>query len=229
MLINMPGRITPLVTGQIYHVINRGSASQPVFLDKKDYGRGLETIFYYQNKEAPLRYSFFLRLPSSQKGELLERLKKERKFLVEIIAYCLMPNHFHLLLKQIQDKGISVFMGNVANSYTRYFNTRHNRTGHLFQGKFKAVRVETEEQLLHLSRYIHLNPYTSYLTKNLKDLLSYPYSSLNEYLEPKKEGSCYKAIILENFGEISSYKKFVFDQADYQRRLQEIKHLVIEK
>ena len=76
---------------------------------------------------------------------------------MEIICYCLMPNHLHLLLRQLMDGGISKFMSNFANSYTRYFNTKSKRKGPVFEGKFKAKRIETDEQLLHLSRHIHLN------------------------------------------------------------------------
>lgn len=224
----MPGRNIPLITNQIYHVINRGVASQPIFLNQKDYLRGLEIIFYYQNKHVPLRYSFFLRLPQKQKTEILDRLRTDGDFLVEIIAFCLMPNHLHLLLKQMKDNGTSLFMSNVSNSYTRYFNVKQRRIGHLFQGKFKAVRVETDEQLFHLSRYIHLNPYSSYLIKNLNGLYSYPYSSLSEYLNLQKSNICQKEIILKNFKK-SSYKDFLVDQADYQRKLQNIKHLLLEK
>ncbi|PJE67259.1 hypothetical protein COU95_03460 [Candidatus Shapirobacteria bacterium CG10_big_fil_rev_8_21_14_0_10_40_9] len=225
----MPGREIPLVTEEVYHIVNRGVASQPIFLNQKDYLRGLETIFYYQNQNIPLRYSFFLRLPVEQKTELLDNLKTKRKFLVEIIALCLMPNHVHLLLKQIQEKGISIFMSNFTNSYTRYFNTKRKRVGPLFQGKFKAVRVETDEQLIHLSRYIHLNPYSSYILKSLNELENYPYSSFPEYLDPKKSANFSKEIILNNFQSLTSYKKFVFDQADHQKRLQEIKHLILEE
>lgn len=224
----MPGREIPLVTNEIYHVINRGAGSQSIFLNQKDCLRGLETIFYYQNKNPSPRYSFFLRLPSQQRKEILNRLQAKKDFLVEIIAFCLMPNHLHLLLKQIQDGGISIFMSNFANSYTRYFNTRQKRIGPLFQGKFKAVRVETDEQLIHLSRYIHLNPYSSYLVKTIEEIKKYPYSSFSEYVDLKKPGRCAKEIVLENFKDFSSYKQFVFDQADYQRRLQEIKHLALE-
>lgn len=225
----MPGRRVPLVTNEIYHVINRGTGSQPIFLAQRDYLRGQETIFYYQNQDLTLRYSFFLRLPKQQKEELLNQLKTKRKFLIEIIAFCLMPNHVHLLLKQIQDNGISAFMSNLSNSYTRYFNTNQKRIGSLFQGKFKAVRIETDEQLIHVSRYLHLNPYSSYVVKNLKELENYPYSSLPEYLNPKTPARCNKEIVLQHFKDVSSYEKFVFDQADYQRKLLEIKHLVLEK
>lgn len=225
----MPGRTVPLITDQIYHVLNRGVASQPMFLTQWDYSRAIEIIFYYQNQNLPLRYSFFRRLPVKQRTEILDQLKKRADFLVEIIAYCLMPNHFHLVLKQIKDGGISTFMSNLSNSYTRYFNTKNKRIGPLLQGKFKAVRVETDEQLFHLSRYIHLNPYSSYVIKSLRKLESYPYSSLSEYLGLTKSKNCHKEIVLDNFKDPTSYKKFVFDQADYQRMLQEIKQLTLEE
>ncbi len=225
----MPGRNIPLVNNQIYHVLNRGVASQPIFLNKKDYQRALETVFYYQNEDLPLSYSTFLKLSQPKREETLKKLKGKGNFLIEIIAFCLMPNHFHLLLKQVQDNGISIFMSNLSNSYTRYFNISHKRIGPLFQGKFKAIRIETEEQLLHGSRYIHLNPYTSYVIKTLKELETYPYSSFAEYLNPQKTDHCQKEIILDSFKSSLDYKRFVFDQADYQRKLEETKHLILEE
>ena len=155
-------------------------------------------------------------------------MKVGRKLLVEIIAYCLMPNHLHLLLKQLEENGISIFMSNLTNSYTRFFNTKQKRKGPLFQGKFKGVRIETDEQLFHVSRYIHLNPYSSFVLKSLEELESYPYSSLPEYLGLKKEIHCKTEIILNNFKNIQSYEDFVFDRAGYQRELEKIKHLAIE-
>jgi len=225
----MPGRKVPLVTNQIYHVLNRGVASQPIFLSKKSYQRAMEMILYYQNKDLSLSYSAFLELSNQRRKEILEQLKKNQNSLVKVIVFCLMPNHFHFLLKQTQDKGISIFMGNFSNSYTRYFNASHKRIGPLFQGKFKAVRVETDEQLLHVSRYIHLNPYSSYLVKTIEELENYPYSSFPEYLNPQENNLYYKEIVLNNFKTSIDYKKFVLDQADYQRKLEEIKHLMLEK
>lgn len=224
----MPGRKIPLVTNHIYHALNRGIASQPIFLTKRNYQRMLEVIWYYQNQNPPLSYSHLIRLPIKQKTEILKKLEKTKKFLVEIISLCLMPNHFHLLLKQTQKNGISIFMSNFTNSYTRYFNTKNKRTGPLFQGKFKAVMVETDEQLLHLSRYIHLNPYTSYVVKSLEDIEHYPYSSLPVYLGHSKANLFQKKIILNQFKNVESYKKFVLDQAKYQRKLEHIKHLLME-
>lgn len=225
----MPGRKIPLVTDYVYHVINRGITSLSTFLNQKDYQRGLESIFYYQNQNLPLRYSYFLRLPIKQKAAILKGLETERKFIVEIIAFSLMPNHLHLLLKQTQDNGISNYVSNLTNSYTRYFNTKHKRVGPLFQGKFKAVRIETDEQLIHVSRYIHLNVYSSGVVKNIEGLINYPYSSLPEYLAPQKLNQCQKELVLDQFNNPHSYKKFVLDQADYQRNLQEIKHFALEE
>lgn len=153
---------------------------------------------------------------------------QEGKRLIEFVCFCFMSNHFHFLLKQSKDNGISKFMGQFENSYTRYFNTKYNKNGPILQGRFKAVMVEDDYQLLHLSRYIHLNPYSSFVVKNLADLESYPWSSLPEYLGKTEREICNKEIILSNFKTIEDYQQFVFDQADYQRNLEKIKHLLLE-
>ena len=225
----MPGRKIPLIRGQIYHLLNKGVLLQPIFRGTRDFKRAIELIRYYQNKKPPLRYSQFLLLSKERRNQILENLVNKKEFLVEIICFCLMPNHFHFLLKQLEEGGISKFIGNFTNSYTRYFNVKYKRTGHLFQGKFKAVRIETDEQLLHLSRYIHLNPYSSYLVKTLRELENYPWSSLPEYLGKTQTSLCSKEIVLGQFRYPKLYQKFVFDQADYQRKLERIKHLALDE
>lgn len=225
----MPGRKIPLITAQVYHVLNRGISLQPTFVSRKDYRRAIEVLRYYQNGKPPLRYSQFLTLTNERRKQILDGLSEKREFLVEIIAYCLMPNHFHFLIKQLKEVGISKFMSNFTNSYTRYFNVKNKRNGPLFEGKFKAIRIETDEQLLHLSRYIHLNPYSSYVVKTLKDLKNYAFSSFSEYLGNSEVNMCSKEIVLGQFINVESYKKFVFDQADYQRALEKIKHLALEE
>lgn len=141
-----------------------------------------------------------------------------------------MPNHFHFLLKQLTDNGISKFIGQFCNSYTRYFNTKHSRIGHVFQGVFKSVHVESQEQLIHLSRYIHLNPCVSSIVK--KELLfDYPWSSYPNYLKGKSKG---KSDIFEidpvlsSFKSPQDYQQFVLNHADYARELELVKHLVID-
>lgn len=148
--------------------------------------------------------------------------------LIEIFAYCLMPNHFHLLLKQVADRGVSKFLSQFENSYTRYFNTIYERVGPLFLDQFKSVRIVTEEQLLHVSRYIHLNPYTSYVVKDFESLFSYPWSSLEKYFIQEKSSLCNKEVILSLFKKPDDYRNFILDQASYQRELDKIKHLTIE-
>lgn len=219
----MPGRLTPIVSNQIYHIYNRGIDRRPTFTDKREYERALETIRYYRFKDLPLRLSKFITLDDKRKAEILQIIN-ESKQLIKIISFNLMPNHFHFLLRQEEEKGISTFLSNFQNSYTRYFNTKHNRDGSLFLDQFKAVLVETDEQLIHLSRYIHLNPYTSFVIKKIEDLRIYPYSSFPMYLT-KSPDFVDKDLILKNFRNISEYGKFVFDQGDYQRRLEENKHL----
>jgi len=174
-----------------------------------------------------MSFSKFLKLPSKHQEKILAILKKKKDLLVEIIAFCLMPNHFHLLLEQIQRNGIKIFVGNFQNSYAKYFNKKNERIGPLFKGRFKSVLVGSDSQLLHLSRYIHLNPYSSGIIKEKKELISYPLSSFGEYIG-QNTGFCKPKIVLDQFKTPADYKKFVFDQADYQKRLETIKHLILE-
>lgn len=182
----MPIRKTPLITGQYYHIFNKAIYGVQTFQDARDHKRFIETLFYYALLDKKPKYSSRKKLPNN-----IDYSKK----LVDIICYCLMPNHFHLLLKQSSDNGIAQFIRNLCNSYTKYFNVKRKRNGPLFQGRFKAVLVETNEQLLHLSRYIHLNPLVSYIVNDLK---SYPWSSYTEYTS-STNNQCEKQIILEQF------------------------------
>ncbi len=138
-----------------------------------------------------------------------------------------MPNHFHFLLKQKLDKGVATFISNITNAYTKYFNTRNNRVGPLLQGTFKAVLVETDEQLIHLSRYIHLNPVVSSVITE-KELDYYPWSSYPEYLGLSDNNISDKDFILKMFRSIRHFKEFVTSQIDYGKKLERIKHLTME-
>lgn len=223
----MPGRLYPLVTGEIYHVFNRGIDHRPTFTNTREYQRAIIAFRFYQSASPPIKLSQFLILNKEKQEDIWNRLKQEEK-LIEFFSYSLMPNHLHFLLRQTKDKGISKFMSNFQNSFTRYFNTRHERIGPLFLDQFKAVRIETEEQLVHVSRYIHLNPYSSFVVKSTKELKNYPWSSLPEYLGLTVENICDRETILTNFKNPKDYQKFVFDQANYQRELEKVKHLIFE-
>lgn len=222
----MPGRILPLVNGQVYHIFNRGIDRRPTFTDKKEYQRAVECIRYYRIDHPPVKLSKFLRIEGSKRDEMLQKLGT-MDVLVQILCYCLMPNHFHLLVRQIKDKGISKYMSNYQNSYTRYFNTKNKRDGSLFLDQFKAVRIESDDQLVHVSRYIHLNPYTGYVVKSFIGLEKYSWSSLTDY-QHNSPTFIEKRWLREFFPTPGKYKRFLYDQADYQRKLQEIKHLILE-
>lgn len=209
----MPYRTTPLVNGQFYHIFNRGVEKRRVFTDKREHSRFLKTIKYYQS-ESKIKFS---------QATPEEKDYESQAKLVEVIAYCLMPNHFHLLLQQVQDNGISTFIRKLINSYTRYFNTKNDRIGPLFQGQFKAVRVESDEQLLHLTRYIHLNPLVGYV---VKDLRSFEWSSYLDYINLGNNQICQRNTI-EEFISLKHYEQFVLDQVDYAKQLDQIKHLLM--
>lgn len=210
-----------------YHVFNRGAGRQLTFKTKRDYERTITTLDYYRYEKPSLRLARALVLNKEETESFFKSLKKQPK-LAEIISFCLMPNHFHLLLQQRIKNGIPKFLSNFGNSYTRYFNTKRKRVGPLFQGIFKAVRIETDEQLIHVSRYIHLNPVTSLVVREEK-LDTYPWSSFPEYLNSKIEGICHQKEILGFFPYRKAYRRFVHNQIDYAKKLEEIKHLTLEK
>lgn len=223
----MPIRFTPLVNDQYYHVYNRGVAYQPIFFSVRDYERFLLCLSYYRFNNLPFRLSKLLQIPNEEHQQLLTNLEATNDLVVDVIAFCLMPNHFHLLIQQKLEAGISKFMRQITDSFTRYFNTKYRRVGPLFQGAFKAVLIETNEQIVHVSRYIHLNPLTSYVVRE-KSFLDYPWSSLKDYLS-KGSKMVNSLIILSNFKTSEDYLKFVMDQADYGKELEKIKHLTLEK
>lgn len=222
----MPYRKIPIVAGEVYHVFNRSVAKQPIFLSSRDYKRAIDVIDFYRHKDLPMRFSYYNRAPIEQKIDLA-KIVAESTPLVEILTFCLMPNHVHFLLKSMTENGIIQFMSNFQNSYAKYFNIRNQRTGTLFQPMFKAVRIESDEQLIHVNRYIHLNPVTAYILKTVEGLEIYPWSSYSEYLGIKL-GFTSKDLILGFFKDIASFKEFTKDQVDYQRKLDEIKHLTLE-
>lgn len=144
---------------------------------------------------------------------------------VDVIAYCVMPTHIHIILRQLSDCGIERFVGNILNSYTKYFNLRHKRKGPLWNARFKAILVSNDDYLLHLTRYIHLNPVSVGIVDSPLDWRG---SSYKEYLGVIncKDSICNYSSCLDI--EAKNYEKFVVDRIDYQRALSLIKHLLLE-
>lgn len=214
----MPGRTTVFVNDYFYHVYNRGVEKREIFGNSYHYQRLLKMLFYYQFEGPKIRFSLLNK-------EKFEDFKPDPdKKLVDIICYCLMPNHFHFLIKQLKDTGVSKFISQISNSYTKFFNTKYNRVGALFQGVFQAVIIESDEQLVHTSRYIHLNPVVSLLCGNPSQ---YTWSSYNEYISGDV-GLCNKDPIINMFPSEEAYAKFVLDQADYGKTLEVLKHKALD-
>ena len=222
----MPGRQVIIADNEYYHVFNRGVARQPIFSSQRDYAQALLTLTYYLFSSPPMKLSRFKIFSISERDRIIAEQIKKKEVLVKLVAFTFMPNHVHFLFQQITNGGVAKFMSQFQNSYTRYFNTKQKRVGPLFQGAFKAVHVESEEQLLHLTRYIHLNPVISNVVKK-EDLISYPWSSLQDY---HKGSSSFVTLnpILDLLKTPDKYEKFVFDYMDYAERLHQVKHLLFE-
>lgn len=213
----MPYRIIPFVNGEFYHIYNRGLERKDIFTQRHDYSLFIDTFFYYQIQNPKPRFSNF-------RQSKLFPVDPSKK-IVDIICYCLMPNHFHLLVKQLKDGGITEFMRRFILSYIKYRNLKYKHQGPLLNGPFKAVRMETDEQLIHVSRYIHLNPLVSLL---VKDLNFYSWSSYKTYTGLNNDPRLAKEEILNFFKSPQDYKKFVLDQADYGKTLELLKHSTLD-
>lgn len=193
--------------GGYYHIYNRGVEKRSVFSSNNDYLRFLETIDFYRKNPLPMKLSDFRR-----KYVKIKQTENQKE-LVKIYCYCLMPNHIHLLVQQLIDGGITMFMRKVSDSYTRYFNTKHDRIGPLFQGTFKAKLIDNEEYLLQVSKYIHRNP--KELRFPLGKWEGYAYSSYNYYLSGEKHPFCNTELILSFFSKTNSmlsYESFVGEE-----------------
>lgn len=208
-----PRKIT-FVNDYYYHIFNRGIDRRTTFNNTREYKRALQLLYFLQFNNIPLRYSQYQHAKPKIQEDYMKIMQKSGTR-VKIIAYCLMPNHFHLLLKQIQERGIQSFTSNFTNAYTKYFNEKFKRSGSLFEGIFKAVFIETEEQLLHLTRYIHLNPVIGSIVKydNLQD---YQWSSYSGYVGLQDKITDFNSIkkILPK-----DYKEFVKEQVGYAKEL----------
>ncbi len=206
--------------GEFFHVFNKSIANFGIFKTEKNKKRFLQTLDYYNSQQVKTSLSVFLR---NNYDYLPHLLTSKPSALIKFIAYCIMPDHYHLLIKILAPSSLSKYINDVENSYTRFFNLSLKRKGPLWQSRFKAVRIASNEQLLHVSRYIHLNPTVSNLVDKPED---WQYSSYFYYLNEEK--------ILKKFlPEISisnqtKYKKFVENQKDYQIKLKLIKKLTLE-
>ena len=194
-----------------YHICNRSNDEGVIFLDEKDYTRFLFLILFYQASlpffNIGRQTSYFVKHRMFNiSPEIVERVTTRRR--VGLNAFTIMPNHFHLFLQEKQAGGISHYLQRVQNGYAKYFNTKYRKRGHLFQGAFRAIPVETDKQLLYLSSYIHRNPRDLQKWKDKERI--YPWSSYQDCIGKNRWGELLKPnIFLDQFSTPKSYETFV--------------------
>ncbi|MDP2874379.1 MAG: transposase [bacterium] len=215
----MPSRniVREFATQGFYHVYNRGEGKINIFSDDQDYR---VFLYYLQVYLLPLE-----KVLQKYRSLPLRLYCKNMSAEVELLAYCLMPNHFHLLLFQKPKDGVPKLLKQLSNAYTLYFNSKYQHTGGLFPGRYKAVTVTNLEQALHLSRYIHLNPMVSEV---IIDIRKYLWSSYNDYLTPNENALTRSQLILSAFPNSNAYEQFVLDQVSYGKDLEQLKHLLLD-
>lgn len=209
------------VSGGFYHVYNRGVDKNNIFLEEKDYRYFLYLLKIYL---LPKEETINLATNEEEKISLLRLNNFYQK--IELLTFCLMSNHFHLLIRQNDEQSIKIFIKSLLVKYVSYFNKKYQRVGPLFQGVYKAVLIENEEQLYHVSRYIHLNPLD--LVKDISLLKNYKWSSYLAYIKNWNVKWLKKDFILNHFNS-DNYKKFVEEYQTFNKKELEIyKRLMID-
>lgn len=190
--------------GEYYHIYNRGVDKRTIFKDKDDVCRFFQSMDEFNNIEAVGG----IYKHSSIKNKITHNFNTPiPEHLVCFVAYCLNPNHYHFILKEVVEGGISEFMQRLGG-YTKYFNHRYKRSGVLFQGKFRAKHISTNEYLLYVSCYVNLNDRVHQLGSKASKLVK---SSWGEYIGENTETFCTKDIVLDQFKNNIDYKKYAED------------------
>lgn len=189
------------IADSYYHVYARGASRQEIFLESADYYMFLSLFRRYLSAEDV----------KDSAGMSYAKLYDD----IQLLSYCLMPNHFHLLLYQVNEGAMQRLMRGVMTAYSRYFNKKYDRSGGLFETRYKASRISSDTYLMHITRYIHLNP---------KEWREYPYSSLRFYLQAHDEDWVDEQPIVALFPSRESYGDFVAKYEGIKDTLEQIKH-----
>ena len=230
----MPIRQVQFYPGGFYHIFNRGNGKQDIFRNDKDRYRFLQAAYLSNNSNGSMNLS---QLEKSSKGYTLLEIKnllRDEKIthepLVRIIADCLMPNHFHFFAEEIQENGVVTFMQRLGTSYGRYFATKYKRPGSLFQGRFKAVHIKDNDQLMYLLAYINvLNP-AQLVEPDLKEkgienmekvwewVDNYSWGTHQEYMNKRDSIIIDKGLLGELLPSVELYRAFVEDVLNSKKR-----------
>jgi putative transposase len=235
----MPIKRPQLVNKEIYHIVTRGVGDSVIFKDNNDYYRGIFSLYEFNDiKPVLLRERRRARIRAKKSGR--EQFSAIRDILVEILAFWFMPNHIHLLLRQIKNGGITQFMRKFGAGYVAYFNKKYNRKGHLFQGRFRAVHIKTNEQLKNVFVYVHTqgisliepkwkergieNP-----KKVTKFLENYKWSSYPDYISKKNFPSLTnRKFLLKVMGGKEGCRDFVESWINYKKELKDFNKISLE-
>jgi len=225
-----------LVNNEIYHIVTRAIEELKLFLGQKDYLRMIHDLFEF-NDENPVisTYRKPRRINGTRTVLVPLKVKKKRKMLVEILAFCLMPNHVHLLVRQLREGGISKFMRKIGAGYVNYYNQKYKRGGHLFRGRYRIIHIKTQEQLKTIFVYIHTNPVAimipswkengisgQKLQEVLKFLENYRWSSYPDYLGKKNFPSLTsRDFLIKIMGSVKDCQEFVKGWLQFKKEIKE--------
>jgi len=214
-----------------WHIYNRGVGKMDIFNDTPDYA-----IFIVRMDE---NFHSKIALPDGHHPDgahlggasmvaeahtpYIRKALPPESF--SLLAYTLMPNHFHFIVRQNTGLPISKLVLKICGSYSKYYNKKYERVGSLFQDQFKAVLIDNDAYLLWLSAYIHNNPKTAGLVKDLKD---YPWSSYLDYIGLRQGTLCDKDFILKQFANVDAYRKFVGDAYEKIKGRKDLKNLLLD-
>lgn len=236
----MPSKRPPLANGEIYHVVIRAIENLKLFRDEKDYFRMIHDLFEFNDtrpSSSNFRMMHRFRLTGSDPVNLVN---KKREKLVEVLAFCLMPNHVHLLIRQLRDGGISKFMKKIGCGYGAYYNQRYKRIGHVFQGRHKRVHMKDDRQLQTVFIYIHTNPvaiiFPKWKERGILDLKravrfleNYRWSSYLDYLGGTNFPSLTnREFLIEVMGGVDACKEFVNEWLQFKKELADLDKVAIE-
>ena len=196
-----------IAPGEYYHICNRGVNKQVIFHDIPDYYRFLFLILYFQS---PINFPQLGRtIKDFIQHPILDIVQEViNKRTVELVGFCIMPNHFHLIIKEVEEGGISSYVQRISNAYGKYHNIRYEKSGHVLQGAYRIVHIEDDRQFLHLSAYVHRNPRE--ISKWFRKEDHYPWSSYQDFIRNNRWGNLLVPdIVLGQFDNKEKYQRFV--------------------
>lgn len=239
----MPYRKEKFANNEIYHIILRGLDDNLIFKDTNDYYRGIFSVYEFNNvRPIEIRKRRKARGKEKKKnsGDPLSAVFDKRDKLVDILCFCFMPNHIHLLVKQLKDDGITKFMRKVGAGYGRYFNSKYVRKGYVFQNRFRSVYIKDDNQFRVIFNYIHFNPVSliepgwkekgiNNIKEAVKFLEDYKWSSYKDYIgENNFPSVTERNFMIEFMGGIKGCKEAISDWAEYKEELIKSQNVLLE-